>query len=249
MNIGILIQARSGSTRLPNKILLPFFNNKSILNIIIEKLLFLNNNYPIILNTTTSINDNVFTELSSKYNIKIFRGSEHNVLDRFIQAGNHYNFDKVLRICSDNPFLDIHYLNKIIDIINNNKHLDYCSFKTANNIPVIKTHLGLFAEAVSLSSLEKTSKLTQDKYYTEHVTNFIYENPKLFNVHLEKLDEKLDRKDLRFTIDNKIDFDNLKEIFKYYKKNNYNIESTINFIDDNDKYKSLMIKNINKYSK
>ena len=38
MRTGIIIQARTGSTRLPNKMVMPFFEGKTILEILIDRI-------------------------------------------------------------------------------------------------------------------------------------------------------------------------------------------------------------------
>ncbi|MDA7798097.1 glycosyl transferase family 2, partial [bacterium] len=177
--LGIIIQARNNSSRLPNKINLNLFDNHSILDIIIQKLKTLKN-IRIILATSTNKKDLILKKYSLKYNIDFFQGSEHNVLDRFISVSEKYKFDKVIRVCADNPFIDIPLLEKLIDL-SSKKEYDYASYYY-NNTPTIKTHFGIFAEYVSLSALKKTKEKTSDNKYIEHVTNYIYENEKDFKI-------------------------------------------------------------------
>ena len=89
--LGIVIQARTGSTRLPNKMLLPFHASKGILELLLEKLRNSFNNLPIIVATTTNNRDDVIVELCLKNKIKYFRGSENNVLQRFIDVANKFS--------------------------------------------------------------------------------------------------------------------------------------------------------------
>src|SRR5690606_1372797 len=136
------------------------------------------------------------------------------------------------------------YIEQLIEISNSKNRLDYCSFKNIDDIPVIKTHLGLFAEIVSTESLIKASKECDSYYYREHVTNYIYLHPEKFNVYLESAPAIVfNRKDLRFTIDDKDDFDNLSILYEYYIKNDSNISKTIEYIDTNSMFKNKMIKN------
>jgi spore coat polysaccharide biosynthesis protein SpsF (cytidylyltransferase family) len=69
--------------------------------------------------------------------------------------------------------------------------------------------------------------------YTEHVTNYIYSNT-LFSSQLKVMPDFLKhRNDLRFTIDDTIDFELLKEVFQFHKENKYNIEKTILWVEKN----------------
>ena len=74
--IAIIVQARCGSKRLPNKMILPFFEDKSILEIIIHRL---SKKYKTILATTDSAKDNALANLANSLDVKVFRGSEEHV--------------------------------------------------------------------------------------------------------------------------------------------------------------------------
>lgn len=249
MKLGVIIQARVNSTRLPKKILLEFYKEKTILDVLITKLKLLKN-YPIILATSDNVADLVLENVANKHAIKIFYGSEQNVLDRFIRAGQKFNLDAIIRICSDNPFLDFESIKKLIYCYEKMDNLDYCSFVNYFRIPAIKTHLGLFAEIVSLKALKKTKSLTSEQKYVEHVTNYIYEHPDLFNIHLEPMPvEVYKRRDLRFTLDDRNDFDRLKRIYQLYIEENLSIIQLIDFVDSDIKLLEGMNKNIKKYTK
>lgn len=248
--IGILIQARLGSSRLPQKIILPFYNNKSILDILLGKFAELKKKYPIILTTSTSSKDEVLKEYAVKNDIGFYRGSESDVLKRFIDTAKFHDLDVIVRVCSDNPFLEIQYVTDLIETYNDCRPMDYCSFKDDQGTPVIRTHLGLFTEIVTLEALEKAYKETQDIVYREHVTNYIYSNPENFKIHLkDTFPEVFYRRDLRFTIDDESDFKNLSKLFKKYVEVDTNIPKLIKYIDANPYYKQSMIENIKKYNK
>jgi spore coat polysaccharide biosynthesis protein SpsF len=247
---GIIIQARTGSTRLPGKILLPFLGDDSILDIIIRKLLPYKNKFPLILATSNDEKDKVLKSYSDKYDIMFFAGSEDNVLERFVQAGKAYKLDNIIRICSDNPFLETKYLDILLARLEEKKEFDYCSFKTSKGLPVIKSHLGLFVEIVSTSALEKALNETNDSFYFEHVTNYIYVNPEMFKVVLIDAPELVfEREDLRFTVDNESDFENMARLYGTATSKDWEIEDVILQIEQNKSIKNSMITNIKKYTK
>ncbi len=249
IKLGIVIQARTGSSRLPNKILMSFYENKSILDILIEKLKSQFTNYPIILATSISSNDNVLLKNALKYDIQFYQGSESNVLSRFIEVGLNNKLTHLVRICSDNPFLNMDSITNLIKKLDDPK-IDYLSYCNFLGTPVIKTHIGLFAEVVSLKALLKASNLQNESIYQEHVTNFIYGNPQIFKVKLINSPSKVNsREDLRLTLDDKEDFDNLATLYKDTNGNQNDISFLVDFIDSNEKFKIKMINNIQKYSK
>ena len=246
----VIIQARTASTRLPGKVLKPFWQQKTLLDILIEKLQMVFRNEDIILATSISQDDKVLIRKAEEHAIKSFAGSEHDVQNRFIECAREYHASKIIRICSDNPFLDISLLRELIEISEKNRNYDYWSYKDINGIPVIKTHLGLFGEIVTLDALEQAYSRTSDPLYKEHVTNFIYAPGNNFKVFLQPLTHHLiQRGDFRFTIDDHIDFDNLQELYNWYMVNNEDLSSLIQYIDKSPELKQKMTDNIDKYTK
>lgn len=242
---GIILQARTSSTRLPNKIIKKIDGEISFLDILLERLLILEEEIPLILATTTNENDHILKQYGSKYNIPVFLGSEHNVLDRFIECATKYNIENIVRICSDNPFMD---LNSISELLQNYNGEDYLSFKV-NARPSILTHNGFFPELVSLRALKKISQ-NKNASCIEHVTNCIYSSQGKFNVNFI---EKEVPNSIRCTLDTKGDFENLKFIyFNWYKKqrkNKFNFKELIQFIEINGNLLSQMKKEIKNNSK
>ena len=94
--LGIVIQARLGSKRLHNKILLPFYKSKGVLELVIENLLENFNNLPIIVATTNSSCDDKIITLCLKHKINYYRGSEKNVLERFVDIGDKFSLTKII---------------------------------------------------------------------------------------------------------------------------------------------------------
>ncbi len=210
---GIIIQARMGSTRMPGKVLLPFHTDDSILDIIVRKLQQNNFSLPVVLATSNSDADHVLESWANENAVPVFRGSETDVLDRFIAAAEFFGFRSVVRVCADNPFLDEGLLQKLLEIAMTTT-ADYISFEAGENTPAMKSHLGVFAEWVTLDALKKAQRLTADKLHTEHVTNFIYGNPDQFAVKWIKAPlEIYNRNDIRFTIDTVEDFDLMQRIY------------------------------------
>ncbi len=89
MKDGIIIQARTGSTRLHNKILLPFYGGQRIIDILIGNIKQACAGKTIVLATTDRPQDDILAEVAREAGICCYRGDEDNVLDRFIRAAEH----------------------------------------------------------------------------------------------------------------------------------------------------------------
>jgi spore coat polysaccharide biosynthesis protein SpsF len=213
MSTGIIIQARTGSTRLPRKMILPFYNGTGILGTILTRLKEANLEIPIILATTTNPNDDIIEEIANKHDINVSRGSENNVLSRFIYSAEKNSIQKIIRICADNPFLDLAALKHQIKSFKNSE-TDYWCYSKSDRTPTIKTHYGFWTEGVTLEALKKVSSLTSQKLFQEHVTNYIYSNPERFNLHFENISQSVEKEtNIRLTIDTFQDFETTKEIY------------------------------------
>lgn len=238
----IIIQARTGSTRLPRKMILPFYGNEGIFSLILNRLTSIIDKNNIILATSINENNDVLIDIAKNYGVNYFRGSENDVLQRFIDAAIDFNAEKIIRVCADNPFLDLEYLNFLLDNFEKS-NCDYMSFSTSKGTPTIKTHYGFWAEAVTLNALKNVKSMTDENIYHEHVTNFIYANPDIFNINFFNIPEEIENHDdIRLTIDTQVDFDIQKEIFNIvYKKNpNFNAFDIIGFLNENQHYMKVM---------
>jgi spore coat polysaccharide biosynthesis protein SpsF len=250
-NTKIIIQARTGSTRLPQKMILPFYENEGIFSLLLKKLTSSFDKNDIILATSLNENNDVLVEIAKHHGVNYYRGSENDVLQRFINAAKEFDAENIIRVCADNPFLDVFYIELLIEKFEN-FNCDYLSYVTSDGTPSIKTHYGFWAEAVKLSALEKVRELTDENLYHEHVTNFIYANREIFDVNFFKIIPEIDRhKDIRLTIDTQVDFDIQKEI--YARLNSYipNFTSlnVIDFLEDNPHYLEIMKNEILKNQK
>ena len=237
-----LIQARMGSTRLPGKVLTQIFEGKTILDLICEKLSDSNVLDYIIL-TSRNKRDDVIAGYANKNDIKYFRGSESDVLERFCSAIDQFKIPAFIRVCADNPLLSLTFLN---DLVTDMKDLDYLSH-SVNSKPAIKTHFGLFAEAVSSNALLKLNEeLPKDSRLREHVTTGLYQNKTKFNCEFIEVDYL--NPNVRFTIDDLEDLDIIKSVLKTSNVDFGDRKISLNsFV--NSEQRNRMLKQIRKYEK
>lgn len=250
MNIGIIIQARLTSTRLSKKVLLPFYGSMTILDILIDKLQSVCPN--IVIATSSKSENDELVKFALDKNVCCYRGSEDDVLQRFIDSAKYSNITHIIRICSDNPFLDVDSLKTLISNVEDNSDCEYISFDI-DGIPSIKTHYGFWAEYVSLDALLRISSLTSEHLYREHVTNYIYTHPDMFNIKwLEVPTFVKQHKNVRLTIDTKEDFENAAHIYTalYSKLGCYpTMEDVLMYLDIHSEYYKSMESQIIKNSK
>ncbi|MCA2005234.1 MAG: acylneuraminate cytidylyltransferase, partial [Ignavibacterium sp.] len=113
MKIVTVIQARTGSSRLPNKVLMPLAG-KSLLERMIERVSYSELKGNIVVATTLEESDNIIEEICAKNNFHLYRGSTEDLLDRHYKAAKMFNADAVVKIPSDCPLIDFRIIDKVI---------------------------------------------------------------------------------------------------------------------------------------
>lgn len=219
--LGFVIQARMGSKRLPGKSL-EKINNLPILGWIIKNLKKKRKfkNYKIIVATTKLSKDDQIVAYAKKKNVNYFRGSENDVLNRYYECSKKYKLKNVVRLTSDNPFMDTFFLEILVNTHLKNKN-DYTSSKV--NLPT-----GIGAEMMTYESLKKSYKLSNSNEEKEHVCNYILNNKNKFKIEILNFYIKSKKiKNLRLTVDT---IEDLKFCKSFIKKQNNKLRSSIKFL-------------------
>lgn len=245
MNIGIIVQARMGSTRLPGKILKQFYGGKTLLETLLENLHKVQGSKVIVATSVNENNDQLEKFLTEKGEL-VFRGSENDVLDRFIKAAEANGVDGIVRICSDNPFMDWHGIAQLVKKAKISD-ADYIGFRI-NDKPSILTHFGFWGEFVRLSALKRVAETTEEGTPAhEHVTYHIYNHPDEYKCEWILCPDFLQgRNDIRLTIDTPEDLVNALKVYSDLKAQdeNFTLQDVVAYLDSHEDIKQSMISNI-----
>jgi spore coat polysaccharide biosynthesis protein SpsF len=204
--VGAIIQARMGSTRLPGKVMLKL-GDKPILQHIVERLKLCQGIDEIVLAITVNSKDDILAELAVNNGIKFFRGDEEDVLARYFYAAKENKLDIIARVTSDCPFVDPYLVDDLAGCFAGYPAIDYISNTLKRTFP-----RGLDVEVFKFSALEKAFSSARLPYQREHVTPYIYEHRELFQ--LQNLENDCDLSGLRWTLDEKKDYEFIIEIYK-----------------------------------
>lgn len=251
MTDGIIIQARSGSTRLPAKILLPFDEHRRIIDIILENI---SRNCPgkkIVLATTDKPADDRIADIASHAGVLCYRGSENDVLSRFIGVAETFGIDRLIRVCSDNPFLRADSFAQLFSAHDADPDADYVAFAFPDGRPTIKSHLGLYAELTTADALRRAASDTREQLYIEHVTLYLYTHPDKFRCRFLPLPAAVsNRTDIRLTLDTQSDFDILRRLYhEFDNAPDQSVDALMAMIDANPDYGRIMKQNIQQNEK
>jgi spore coat polysaccharide biosynthesis protein SpsF len=214
-NVDAIVQARLGSSRLPRKVL-SLLCGRPLLAHVFDRLKSTQFVRRVILATTAESEDDALAEFCEEQGVLCFRGDRENVLARFIGAAEAFGCERIARVCSDNPFIDVNALEEMIAEFNSDLSIDYCCHTTFDGVPIILKPIGLFAEGVTLRALKRAAQMAMEQKHFEHVTMFIYQRPELFKIKFLPLEKDLDV-ELRFTIDYPEDVMHCEEIMRHLR--------------------------------
>ncbi|ETZ24503.1 cytidylyltransferase domain-containing protein [Pedobacter sp. V48] len=234
VNTILITQARTGSTRLPGKVLLKI-GGSELLKIHLARLKLCAKVDKIIVATTIQESDNQILSLCEKWGYQVSRGSVDDVLDRFYQAVVNIRPKWVVRVTSDCPLIDPELVDAVIALAQVNG-VDYCSNGIIENFPD-----GQDVEVFKFSALEKAWKEAKLKSEREHVTPYIRQNS-----GKDKIFSSLnfpcahDFSKIRMTVDEIRDFELVTRLIedlgineKWLNYTNHIIENNLDKINDN----------------
>jgi spore coat polysaccharide biosynthesis protein SpsF len=206
MKVVGITQARTGSVRFPKK-LLEKIGNESLLEIHIKRLKKSKLLDTIIIATTNKTEDDKVASISSDLNIKCFRGSENDVLDRYYKAATKVQPAAIARFTADCPLIDPFLIDEVIKHFLNKK-LDYYSNALQETYPD-----GQDIEVFTFASLKKAWKEAKILSDREHVTPYIKNNSDFLGGNIFKSsnhDAEGTYGNVRMTVDEKKDLEVIK---------------------------------------
>lgn len=206
LNTILITQARTGSTRLPGKVLMEI-DGKSLLQIHLDRLKKCHKISKIIVATTTNEEDQIIFDKATEWGFESYRGSESDVLDRFYQSVKDQNADWIVRVTSDCPLIDPELVDQVVAFAQEND-CDYASNGLIENYPD-----GQDCEVFKFSALQlawENAKLNSER---EHVTPYIRNNADFNNGNIFKalnFECPADFSMIRMTVDEPVDFELIK---------------------------------------
>ncbi len=233
--IAAIVQARMGSTRLPGKVDMCVID-KTILGHVIDRLKQSNELDEIIVATSVKDQDKRVLEIAEEEDVNTYRGSETDVLSRYIEAAEKFGVDIVVRVTADCPLIDPVTIDELIREFLNSGEVDYMRLEGYPR--------GLETGMCTLETLKKVDRLVREDpkedQYREHVTLYIYRNPEEFNIGIKKAPDEM-RRDYRLCVDEKKDFELVEEIYRrlYVKGEIIDVREVLDLLDNDPKLSKI----------
>lgn len=241
-DIVAIIQARMSSSRLPGKVLLEIAG-KPMLQRVIERTRQAQTIERLVVATTDEPNDDPIAKFCQANGVDYYRGSLHDVLDRYYQAARRFSAQVIVRITADCPLIDPalvdltvnaflgrvppqpHWLtNGLLPATSPTPGIDaardeapYPHDFAANRLPPPwgRTYpIGLDTEVCSFQALEIAWREAKEPHQREHVMPFFYDHQERFRILL--VNHHIDYGALRWTVDTPEDLELARQIYAYF---------------------------------
>jgi spore coat polysaccharide biosynthesis protein SpsF (cytidylyltransferase family) len=200
--VPIVLQARVGSARLPGKVLAEVAGRPLVEHCLAR--LGAAGVGPVLLATSTSSRDDALVSIGERMGVRVFRGPEDDVLQRFCLVADYLDTRCLIRATADNPAVDIDAPARVVAVL-----------ERTGADHVVEQHLPLGAavEAVRVAALYQALVQSADPYDREHVTPYLYRNPGRFLAVSEPAPAALRRPDVRLTVDTPDDLAFIRRVF------------------------------------
>lgn len=204
-----ILQARTGSTRLPGKVLAAV-GGEPLLAAIVRRILPARSLDEFVVATTRMSQDDPIAVLAGELGVPCFRGAEEDCLDRYYQAAKKFRAEIVVRVTGDNPFVDHGFVDWMVQhYLSSDPPCDYIDSSLSRTFP-----LGLSVEVFSLAALAVAWEEDTTRQWREHVTPFIYHHTERFRVR--HLSSPQDLSYMRWTVDTPEDLAFVQRIYAHF---------------------------------
>jgi spore coat polysaccharide biosynthesis protein SpsF len=207
LKVTAIIQARSGSTRLPGKVLAEIHGHPMLWHVV-QRTGAAETVDEVVVATTTEPADDAIAAFCREHGVGCFRGSEEDVLDRYYRAACEHDAEAVVRITSDCPLIDPDIVDRTVRGFLEERP-DYASNCVVRTYP-----RGLDTEVMTFGALDRAWREATKPYQRAHVTPYIYESEGRFRI-LSVTGDK-DYSGYRWTVDTPEDLEFVRAVYSHF---------------------------------
>ena len=173
----VVVQARTASTRLPGKVMLPVAGAPLLLRML-ERVLAARASFELVVATTDRPEDDVLAERVRRFGVRVFRGHAQDLLDRHYRAAREARAEVVVKIPSDCPLVDPAAIELVLG------HFDASPgrYDFVSNLHPPSWPDGNDVELVTMDALEQAFREASRPHEREHTTPFVWDRPERFRL-------------------------------------------------------------------
>jgi len=211
---GVIIQARTSSSRLPGKVLLDVEGQPMLLRQL-KRLKYGLRVPKLLVATSSDPLDDPVEQLCEKNGFECCRGSLNDVMGRFIHCAQKNYIDFIIRVGGDDPLIDWECCNTLMDLHMAHPY-DFMYASNREGWPY-----GCAAELISRKALEGIHEKTDNQFYLEHTIPYFFDHMEEFEILKVRAPKEINRPDYYFTVDYPEDLELVRAIFRDFKDDQY----------------------------
>lgn len=224
MKTVVIIQARTGSTRLPGKVLMEIAGQTMLAHVVqrTQRARLIDG---LVIATSNLTADDAIVEECGRLGAAVFRGEERDVLGRYYGAAMAARADLIVRVTADCPLTDPEMVDAHVErMLAVWQKADLVTNMMRQTFP-----LGLAVEAMPFDALQRMHRMSDSAHLREHVTTLAYERPELFSISHVLYTEDLS--DMRWTVDTPEDLEFVRRIFGEFRNNRFGWQEILPILD------------------
>lgn len=229
-----IVQARTGSSRLPNKVLEPLAGQPMLARVV-DRLGQASSLDAVVVATTDLKADDRIEELCRERGWSVFRGSETDLTDRYYRCAQASHADIVVRVTSDCPLIDAGIVDRVVDAL-----LDQPTADNATNVlPHHTWPRGLDVEAVRFAALERVWEEDTNPAWREHATYYIRQHPERFEtVRVANPDSRAPNA-RRWTVDTPEDLAFVRRVYDQLGDDSADYDAILRIVEEHPEWSAL----------
>jgi len=207
------IEARMGSSRLPEKTMARIYNDMPLLECVVRRFRACRTLDDVIVATTIEQGDNTIADWCEENGVPVFRGSEENVLERVANAAQEHNADAIVQMGADSAYLDYQLIDQLTDHYRNGQ-FDYVCNDLKPTYP-----LGIYGHVVRVEHLVALSRRKDlSDGDRSDVVRYLWEHPDAYIISNIEAPDELHHPELRLTIDYPEDLEQAKNVYAHFRE-------------------------------
>ena len=167
-----------------------------------------------VLVVTSAAPENRFVVDLVPRDVPVFVGRQPDGLGCLVAALSEYPAEAVVRICPDCPFIDSFLIDRLVIDAEKDPECDYASYCSRNGQLAVLSPVGVYAEWFRSAALRRAAKKARTATHRDHVTRYVHSHPEKFSIHLIHVPARIDRDDVRLTVDIEEDWEHTLAIFE-----------------------------------
>lgn len=228
----VIIQARTGSTRLPGKVLKDLAGEPMLARVV-ERTRRARHLDEVVVATSDLEADDRIARLCAERGWACFRGSESDVLDRYYRAAFALRADVVVRVTSDCPLIDPDLIDLHVErLLEGWSETDFVTNMLRQSFP-----LGLAVEVMPIDVLARMNRMSQTPELREHVTTLAYVEPERFRI--ENIVHETDLSGMRWTVDTAEDLEFVRQVFAHFGHDRFTWQSVLAALDEHPEWAEI----------